>query len=140
MPFVRIYVKEGVPAARRRAYGDAVHAALQATVNVPADDHFQVITSHADDLIYDPGFLGIARGEGIVFVQITLSFGRSVAQKQALFAAIADGLAAAGARREDAVVILNEVARENWSFGNGIAQYVVAPPPHLASGPAADPA
>ena len=133
MPFVRIFVKDGVPAERRRAYGDAVHAALQEAIGVPADDRFQVITGHADDLIYDPGFLGVARGEGIVLVQITLSFGRTVAQKKALFASIAERLATAGARREDAFVVLNEVARENWSFGNGLAQYADAPPPHLAA-------
>jgi 4-oxalocrotonate tautomerase len=28
-----------------------------------------------------------------------------------------------GVRREDVLVNLVEVARENWSFGNGIAQY-----------------
>ena len=132
MPLVRISLKQDLPAERRRAYGDAVHAALQSALGVPADDHFQVISHHGDDLIYDPGFLGIARGDGIVLVQVTMSTGRSVALKKALIAAIADDLAAAGARREDVFVTLVEIPRENWSFGNGIAQYADAPPPHLA--------
>jgi 4-oxalocrotonate tautomerase len=65
-------------------------------------------------------------------VQIHLSTGRSVAQKKALFAAITGNLSAAGVRPDDVFVNLVETARENWSFGNGIAHYADAPPPHLA--------
>jgi hypothetical protein len=48
-----------------------------------------------------------------------------VEQKRALYAAIAKNLAAGGAgvRPQDVFVNLIEVAKENWSFGNGIAQY-----------------
>jgi len=47
-----------------------------------------------------------------------------VEQKKALYARIA-ALARerAGVRPEDVLVSLVEVARENWSFGNGLAQY-----------------
>ncbi len=41
-------------------------------------------------------------------------------------AAIADGLKAAiGLRPEDVLINLVEVKKENWSFGNGIAQYTM---------------
>jgi len=44
--------------------------------------------------------------------------------KKALFARMAALLAESpGVRREDVFVSLIEVAKENWSFGNGIAQY-----------------
>jgi phenylpyruvate tautomerase PptA (4-oxalocrotonate tautomerase family) len=57
-------------------------------------------------------------------IQITWSEGRTVDQKKALFKAIADGLAGKlGLRREDVFVSLIEVKQENWSFGNGVAQY-----------------
>jgi 4-oxalocrotonate tautomerase len=36
-----------------------------------------------------------------------------------------------GFRKEDVFINLVETSRENWSFGNGIAQYAAAPPPHL---------
>jgi hypothetical protein len=35
-------------------------------------------------------------------------------------------------RKADVLINLVEVARENWSFGNGIARYAGASPPHLA--------
>jgi 4-oxalocrotonate tautomerase len=57
-------------------------------------------------------------------VQIFFNEGRSVAQKQALYKAIAEGLSASlNVRLEDVFITLVEVKKENWSFGNGIAQY-----------------
>ena len=57
-------------------------------------------------------------------VQIFFNEGRSVAQKQALYKAIADGLSSSlKLRPEDVFITLVEVKKENWSFGNGVAQY-----------------
>jgi phenylpyruvate tautomerase PptA (4-oxalocrotonate tautomerase family) len=95
------------------------------SINVPPQDRFQVITEHpADGLIYDPSYLGINRTDDVVFIQITLNVGRTVDQKRALYKKIADLLAQEpGVRPEDVVINLVEVTKENWSFGNGIAQY-----------------
>ncbi len=127
MPLVRISLAKGRPAELRRRIGDAVHQALVDTIQIPAADRFQILTEHeAADLVYDPGYLGIARTPDIVMIQITLSTGRPLEKKRALFRRIADNLAALGLRREDALINLVEVAWENWSFGNGVASY--APP------------
>ena len=124
MPLVRISVRKGKPAQYRRGIGEAIHRALVDTIHVPQADRFQVLTEHEPgDLVYDPGYLGIARSNDIVIVQITLSAGRSLAQKRALFRRIADELAALRVRREDAWINLVEVPKENWSFGNGVASY-----------------
>jgi len=125
MPLVRISLREGKPAAYRRAIADAVHRAMVETIDVPPLDRFQVITEHpSDGLVYDPAYLGIQRTDAVVLVQITLNAGRSLEKKKALYARIADLLAESpGLRREDVFVSLVEVARENWSFGNGVAQY-----------------
>ncbi|MBI1209667.1 MAG: tautomerase family protein [Azospirillum sp.] len=137
MPLVRISLKRGDP-ARRRAVADGVHRALVETVGVPPDDRFQVITSHDEDLVYDPNYLGIRRSDDVVLIQIFLSTGRTVDQKKALYRSIADRLAAdPGLRPEDVFVNLVETTRADWSFGNGIAQYADAPPPHLVAAPAA---
>jgi phenylpyruvate tautomerase PptA (4-oxalocrotonate tautomerase family) len=104
-------------------------------IGIPEGDRFQIITGHEADLIYDPDYLNIQRTDGIVIIQITMASGRTVNQKKALFKNIAELLAAEqGVRQEDVFINLVEVARENWSFGNGIAQYADAPPPHLAKG------
>lgn len=124
MPLVRISLLKGRPAELRRKIGDAIHRALVETIDVPQRDRFQLLTEHEPgDLVYDAQYLGIARSDQIVMVQITLSAGRSLAQKRALFRRIADYLAALGVRREDAWINLVEVAKENWSFGLGAASY-----------------
>jgi hypothetical protein len=69
--------------------------------------------------------LGIERSDGLVLVQPTVSAGRSLEQKRALDRRIAEHLARdAGVRAQDAWV--NLVARENWSFGEGLASYAPA--------------
>jgi len=125
MPFVRIDLREGTSAADRRAIADAVHQALVETMGVPADDRFQVISEHTrEGLIYDQTYLGIARTDAVIFIQITLSVGRKPAQKRALYARITELLTREpGVRAQDIVINLVEVAWENWSFGDGEAQY-----------------
>ena len=95
------------------------------TIKVPEHDHFQVITDHpVDGLIYDASYLGIQRSDEVVFIQITLNAGRTLEQKKALYAKIAELLAKdPGIRPEDVVINLVECAKEDWSFGNGIASY-----------------
>jgi 4-oxalocrotonate tautomerase len=128
MPLVRISLVKGKPETYRRKVGDAVHRALVEAIGVPPLDRFQLLTEHEPgDLIYDSNYLGIARTSNLVIVQITLSAGRTLEQKRALYRRIAANLAAAvGLRPQDAWVNLVEVAKENWSFGNGVASYAPA--------------
>ena len=124
MPLVRISLAKGRTAAERRAVGDAVHRALVEAIDVPPRDRFQIVTEHGPaDFVFDPEYLGIHRTGALVIVQATISAGRSLAKKRALYRRIADHLAALGVRREDAWINLVEVAAENWSFGNGVASY-----------------
>lgn len=125
MPLVRIDLAQDRSPDVVRALGDAVHQAMVETLKVPPDDKFQVITTHASGALnVTPSYLGIDYGPGLVFVQITLNQGRTVEQKRAFYRRVADDLhAALGVRREDVIISLVEVAKENWSFGNGEAQY-----------------
>ena len=124
MPLVRIDLRKGKPETYREAISRIVHEAL-ASVGVPKDDRFQVIAEHdSPNFVFDLNYLDIRRTEDLVIIQITWNEGRTVEQKKALYKAIADGLAESlSLRREDVFVSLVEVKRENWSFGNGIAQY-----------------
>jgi len=127
MPLVRISLREGKTEEYKKALGDGVHRAMVEAIEAPAQDRFQIITEHAaGGLLYDPTYLGIQRTENIVMVQITLSTGRKPPQKRKLFKRMAEILAEnPGLRPRDLMVSLVEVAWENWSFGNGEAQYTV---------------
>ncbi len=125
MPLVRIDLQKGKDANYRRQAGQIVYEAMVATTGVPKNDHFQIIGEHsAENFVFDPEYLGIHRSSDLVYVQIFFNEGRSLDQKKALYKAIADGLSAElKLRREDVFISLVEVKKENWSFGNGIAQY-----------------
>ena len=126
MPLVRISLRQGTSQEYRKALADGVHRAMVESIAVPADDRFQVITEHTPDaLIYDPQYLGVHRSDHIVLVQITLSFGRKPQQKRKLYKRMAEILAEApGLPPQDLVINLVETSWENWSFGNGEAQYM----------------
>jgi 4-oxalocrotonate tautomerase len=125
MPLVRISSYRHDDPAYAGAIGDAVHRALVETMDVPPDDKFQIHSSHAaGQIVYPPSYLGVAHTDAIVIIQITLNLGRTVEKKRALYARIAELLAASpGVPRSDVVISLVEVLKENWSFGDGIAQY-----------------
>jgi 4-oxalocrotonate tautomerase len=126
MPLVRIDLIEGKSAEYRKQVGQVVYQALLDTFNVPKNDRFQVITEHSrEGFLFDRDYLGIHRSDDCIFLQITLNSGRTVEMKQRFYKAVADGLhESLKMRREDVLINLVEVPKENWSFGNGEAQYV----------------
>jgi 4-oxalocrotonate tautomerase len=125
VPLVRIDLQKGKDAAYRRKAGQIVYEALVSAAGVPPNDLFQIIGEHAtENFIYDPDYAGVHRTAELIFVQVVFNEGRTIDQKRALYKAIADGLSESlRLRKEDVFVNLIEVKKENWSFGNGIAQY-----------------
>ena len=93
MPLVRIALRAGKSLEYRKSIADAVHHALMKEINVPEKDRFQIITEHdADSLIYEPDYLDIHRTDDVLFIQITISQGRSVELRKNLFRTIANPL------------------------------------------------
>jgi 4-oxalocrotonate tautomerase len=126
MPLVRIDLLQGTSPAYRKRISEAVHQAMLESLAIPPDDQFQVITEHPpEEMVFDRNYLGVVRSEKIVFVQITMSTGRKPQQKRKLYKRMAELLAASpGVRPQDLLINLVEVSWENWSFGNGEAQYM----------------
>ena len=125
MPIARIDLVQGKSAEYRRTVSNVVYEAMVQALKAPKDDRFQVVTEHAvDGIIADETYLDIRRTQDCIFIQLTLNTGRTVEQKKAFYKAVADALhARLGLRPEDVFINLIEVQKENWSFGNGIAQY-----------------
>lgn len=125
MPLVRISLVAGKSADYRKKVGDVVHQAMVDTINCPPQDRFQLITEHTqDNFLYASEYLGIPHTDDLIIIQITLNEGRTVVLKKALYQAIANGLnKAVSVSAQDVFIGLVEVKKENWSFGNGIAQY-----------------
>ena len=126
MPLVRIQLRAGKSPAYRRAIADGVYAALRATYDVPQEDLFMQVEEFApENFLFSRTYLDIPRSDDFVVLQLTVSNTRTLDKKRALYKEIVRNLAQdPGLRPEDVFVNLVETLRENWSFGNGEAQYV----------------
>jgi 4-oxalocrotonate tautomerase len=126
MPLVRINLAKTASAKTVSAVSDVIYDAMISVANVPANDRFQIITRHSEDELVYPaeGYLGVTYTPGIVFIQITWVAGRALEVKKAFVKAVAEGISRkAGLRIQDVWISLVDVARENWSCGNGEMQY-----------------
>lgn len=126
MPFVRIDLIRGKSAQYRKTLGEIVYDALRDVIDVPKDDKFQVITQHdPEEFNVADSYLDNHYSKDIILIQISMSSGRSIELKKALYKRIVDVIQAKlNVRPDDVVINLVEVAKENWSFGRGVAQYV----------------
>src|SRR5688572_13681838 len=126
MPLVRIELKRGKPAEYRRTLAEQVYEAMRDAIKIPENDKFVVITERdPDNFIYDRNYLGIQRSDDFVLVQIVFRKGRPVEMKQEFYKRLTERLQESLALRpSDVFVSLLENGPEDWSFGDGIAQYV----------------
>ena len=125
MPLVRIDLLVGNTAEFKSQLGELVYESMLETIGIPEEDKFVVVNDlKAEELIFSTNYLGVDRTDGIVIIQITMNEGRSTEVKKALYKTVADNLNnQLDIRKEDVFINLVEVNKENWSFGNGIAQY-----------------
>jgi hypothetical protein len=111
-----------MPAAKVRLLADAVHEALVATCDIPANERFQLVSRYAKpDMLIDPTFPDMNRSVGASIVEIILLAGRSDEKKRALYFAIVKGAVAGGFHPDDVMVTLIENKSIDWSLGRGEA-------------------
>ncbi|HEU4520420.1 MAG TPA: tautomerase family protein [Thermoanaerobaculia bacterium] len=125
MPLVEITLRKGHPPEYLRSVGDAIHEALVAEANVPADDRFQIFHELDPGAVSaHPSYGGMSRSGDLIIIRITLNAGRTLDIKKRLYADMARRLGrAADVRPDDVLICLVEVSKENWSFGKGLATY-----------------
>ncbi len=74
MPLVRVDLLHGKPAEYRQTAGEVVYEAMLSALNVPKDDHFQILTEHdPGDLVISPDYVGIHRTDNCIFIQVILN-------------------------------------------------------------------
>ena len=128
MPLTRVALRRGKSAEYKRAILDGIYAAMRETFRVPEDDKFMLIDEYdAENILYSYNYPGVAHSDDLLIIQLTVNNTRTVEQKKALYASIVEKLSEnPGVRQEDVLINLVEVAKENWSFGIGVAQYAEA--------------
>ncbi|MBK5354416.1 tautomerase family protein [Pseudomonas sp. TH41] len=125
MPLVRVDIKKHQDPTHAKRVGQLIYAAMRSAIGVPEHDNFQILAEHDEQhFIFDAEYLGINRTDNLVVIQITMNEGRTLEQKKLLYKTIAESLnSELAVRLEDVFINLVEVKKENWSFGNGVAQY-----------------
>ena len=125
MPLLRFDIFEGRSPEQLKALLNATHSALVAAFRIPERDRYQIVHEHpATHLIVEDTGLGIRRTRNCVLLQITTR-PRTRRAKEAFYHLLCESL-----KKEcdidpsDVVVSMVTNSDEDWSFGNGRAQFL----------------
>jgi phenylpyruvate tautomerase PptA (4-oxalocrotonate tautomerase family) len=121
MPLVNIAILKGKSPAYINAVAEAVNTAVIETMGFPEDDRYQIINELA------PECLQLQRREGDrVMMHLVMRAGRSNKSKQAFYKSVTEKLAAnPGIPAANVLITITENHDIDWSFGDGVAQFVV---------------
>ncbi|AEF35477.1 MAG: tautomerase family protein [Mycolicibacter algericus] len=119
MPTVLIEVRRRYSQAEEVAIIDAVHGALVAAFQTPADDKNVRLVVHEPHRFAVPE--KFTRPEYRTLVSIDCFTGRTLEAKRKLYAEIVERLATLGIPIDHVMITLHEVDRENWGIRGGQA-------------------
>ena len=125
MPLLRFDLIEGRSESEIRKILDTTHEVLLETLKVPKRDRYQVVHEHKRSRIAveDTG-LGFIRSDNVLLLQVT-SRPRSREMKEDFYRLLVERLAArCGIGPHDVIVNFVTNADEDWSFGDGLAQFL----------------
>lgn len=127
MPHARIDMHRSLK-PRMAEMSDALLRGMVKGFDMPADDLFQIFRLHdPGELVYSPTFPNQQRDD-IVFIELVASKGYSDQQKQDTMVAIVDEISSLGIKRDNLLLVINEV-------GQGATWY--APEPAQPGDPSA---
>lgn len=125
MPLLRFDLYEGRTDAELKALLDAVHRAMLAAFKVPERDRYQIVNEHkAPRMIMEDTGLDIPRTKNFVFIQVTTR-PRTREMKEQFYRLTVEELEkSCGIAPSDVMINLVTCSDEDWSFGNGRAQFL----------------
>jgi len=125
MPVAKIHVLEGRYDERRlTSVSKGVQEALIKVLKIPPDDFFQIIHElPRNRFLHTPSFLGLKYSDDLILLELTFISGRPKETRLALLKELNERIVAgAGISPDDLLINLYEIAGENASFGQGLAQ------------------
>ena len=122
MPLIQIHLLKGTSSKKIKDICDGIHQSLVKAWKIPENDRFQIVSEYPKSHFqFDQKIWGIER-KNVVCIYIT-SIKRSQIMKKNLYKELPKFLKMkANIRKEDIFVTIVTVQKEDWSFGNGIAQ------------------
>lgn len=123
MPLVDISILSGKSPEYIKAVGDGINAAVIETMGFPLDDRYQVIHQ------VDSAQLQLQGRDGDrVMMHLVMRAGRSDESKQAFYKKVVENLATnPGIPPANVLITITENHDVDWSFRDGVAQFVVSP-------------
>ncbi len=125
MPVAKIHVLEGQYDERRLTnVSKAIQDGLISVLKIPADDFYQIIqVLPRNRFLHTPSFLGLKYSDDLILLELTFLSGRPKETRLALLKELNERIVAgAGISPDDLLINLYEIAGENASFGQGLAQ------------------
>ena len=125
MPLAKIHVLEGrYDEQRLGRLSRAVQESLIAALKIPPEDFFQIIHElPRKRFLHTPSFLGLKYSDDLILLELTFLSGRPKKTRLALLKELNERIVAgAGISPDDLLINLYEIAGENASFGQGLAQ------------------
>lgn len=125
MPLLIFEVIEGRSEAELKTLLDAAHRAVLSAFEVPQRDRYQIVHENkAHHMVIEDTGLNLTRTRDLVVVRVITS-PRTEEQKQRFYADLSRELKeSCGIESSDLMVSITTNSKGDWSFGNGVAQYL----------------
>ena len=125
MPLLRFDLIEGRTQEQIKELLDAAHRAVLAAFDVPERDRYQIVTEHKPShLVAQDTGLGIERTSSLVILTV-ITLPRSDESKQRFLSELTREFTEhCDIQPSDVIVSFVGNRESDWSFGNGVAQYV----------------
>lgn len=125
MPLLIFDVIEGRSDAQLQTLLDAAHRAVLSAFEVPVRDRYQIVHENkAKHMVIEDTGLNLTRTRNLVVVRVITS-PRPEEQKQKFYAELSRELKeSCGIEGSDLMVSITTNSKGDWSFGNGVAQYL----------------
>ena len=125
MPLLIFDVIEGRSDAQLQTLLDAAHRAVLSAFEVPVRDRDQIVHENkAKHMVIEDTGLNLTRTRNLVVVRVITS-PRPEEQKQKFYAELSRELKeSCGIEGSDLMVSITTNSKGDWSFGNGVAQYL----------------
>lgn len=119
MPSVLIEVRRHYPPETEQGIMDAVHAAIRDSFHIKPSDRIVRLVVHEPHRFACPS--DREQPECFTLISIDCFAGRSLEAKRNLYRAIITNLQAFGIPGDHILIVLREMARENWGIRGGQA-------------------
>lgn len=116
MPLAKIEVRKEWPPEQVQAIIEAIYLAQREALKVPEGDRQIRFIEHRPEHFHIPP----GKTANYTLVEITIFSGRSIEAKRALYKAIVKNLGEIGIEPSDILIVLHEVALENWGVRGGL--------------------